>query len=85
MLQDSRRQQIEEALSKHFGKPLRLKIAPGIAPTKTPAQRKLQENKQRQADAVESITQDENVRAMVKTFDAEVVTDAIYPIDEANR
>lgn len=85
MLSDGPMKKIEGALGEFFGKPVKLKIQPGIVPSETPAQRQLRQNEERRAEAVESIEQDENVQMMKEIFGAKVATDAIQPIDDQER
>ncbi len=76
-------QKIEDALTGFFGKPVKVRIQPGIVPSETPMQCKLRQDGERHAAAVESIQQDENVRMMKEMFGATVAVDTIQPIDES--
>jgi len=76
------RQKIEEALTDFWGRPMKVKIQPGIVPSETPMQRQLRQNEDRHAEAVKSIQQDENVLMMKEMFGATVVVDTIQPISK---
>ena len=76
------RQKIEDALSGFFGRPMKVRIQPGIVPSETPMQRERRQNEERYAVAVESIQQDENVQMMKQMFGATVAVDTIQPIDK---
>ncbi|MCW8963799.1 MAG: DNA polymerase III subunit gamma/tau, partial [Gammaproteobacteria bacterium] len=82
LLTDSPAQKIEEALSDFFGKPIKLKVQPGIVPSETPAQRKARQDEERQKAAVASIEGDENVQMMKEMFGATVAADAIQPVED---
>jgi len=79
---DSPVQKIEEALTDFFGKPIKLKVQPGIVPSETPAQRKARQDEERQKSAVASIEGDENVQMMKEMFGATVAADAIQPVED---
>jgi DNA polymerase-3 subunit gamma/tau len=79
---DMRTRQIEKALAGHYGRPVRLKIvkAQSLA-GETPARRQTRERELRQQQAVQSIEDDENVRALQETFGATVNYNSIRPRD----
>ena len=76
-------QKIEDALTGFFGRPMKVRIQPGIVSSETPMQHKLRQDGERHAMAVESIQQDENVRMMEEMFGATVAVNTIQPIDES--
>jgi DNA polymerase-3 subunit gamma/tau len=70
---------LAEALSKHAGKNIRLKIEIGKPAAETPAQTVVRQAAESQQAAVESIEQDGLVRALKEKFDAEVIVDSVRP------
>ena len=82
LMSDSPLQKIEAALTDFFGKPIKLKVQPGIVPSETPAQAKARQNEARQQAAVASIEDDENVQMMKEMFGATVSADAVQPVEE---
>jgi DNA polymerase-3 subunit gamma/tau len=74
-------QRLAEALSKHFGRPLRLEIQVGAAPVEnTPARRQARAEDERQRAAQDAIESDPNVRALRDMFGATVQPGSIKPI-----
>ncbi len=83
MLSEGTRQKTEEALSGFFGRPVKVRIQPGIVSSETPMQREQRQDKECQAAAIESIQQDENVRMMEEVFGATVAVDTVQPVDKS--
>jgi len=78
LLNEARRQQIEQALSGHFGCSFGLKILQeGEFRGETPARRQAREREARKQQAIQSIEADENVKALKDTFGATVNYDSI--------
>ena len=79
-----RRPQLEQklcdALSAHFGEPVRLEITAGPAEADTPARRQSQAAEQRLRDATRAIDEDPAVRAMRDVFNATVQPGSIKPL-----
>lgn len=74
-------QRLSEALSKHFGRTLRLEIQVGEAPLEdTPARRQARAEDERQRAAQDAIESDPNVRALRDMFGATVLPGSIKPI-----
>jgi DNA polymerase-3 subunit gamma/tau len=74
-------QRLAEALSKHFGRTLRLEIQVGEAPVDdTPARRQARAEDERQRAAQDAIESDPNVRALRDMFGATVQPGSIKPI-----
>jgi DNA polymerase-3 subunit gamma/tau len=74
-------QRLAEALSKHFGRTLRLEIQVGDAPLEdTPARRQARAEDERQRAAQAAIESDPNVRALQDMFGATVQPGSIKPI-----
>ena len=79
-----RRPQLEQklcdALSAHFGEPVRLEIAAGPSEADTPARRQSQAAEQRLKDATRAIDEDPAVRAMRDVFNATVQPGSVKPL-----
>lgn len=82
LLNDNGLKDITSALNDYFGKPLKVKIQPGVVPSETPAQRKKKRNEERQQSAIASIENDENILMMKKEFGATILADAIQPVEK---
>jgi DNA polymerase-3 subunit gamma/tau len=77
-----RMKQIEEALCAFYGHSIKLTVDDSAElVSETPARRQAREQRERQAQAVESIEQDENIRAFQDTFGATINYDSIRPRD----
>ena len=63
-------EKLQEALSAHFGRPLRVNVEVGEIETLTPAQRNQAEKAGRHAAAVAALEQDPFVRELIERFDA---------------
>jgi DNA polymerase-3 subunit gamma/tau len=80
LLSDERAQQLERALCSHFQRPVTVRITrEEELPHETPARRRAREQDERQQQAVQSIEQDENIRAIQDAFGGTVQTDSIRP------
>jgi DNA polymerase-3 subunit gamma/tau len=74
-------QRLAEALSRHFGRTLRLEILVGEAPVEdTPARRQARAEDERQRAAQAAIESDPNVRALQDMFGATVQPGSVKPI-----
>jgi DNA polymerase-3 subunit gamma/tau len=71
---------LAEALERHSGGPVRLRIEVGGARGDTPARRQEAREIQRQKQAEASIQADPNVRAMQDIFGATIEPDSIRPV-----
>ena len=79
---ETRVRQIEAALCTYYGHSVKLTITDTAElVSETPARRQAREQNERQAQAVESIEQDENIRALQDTFGATINYDSIRPRD----
>ena len=77
---EGRVRQIEEALCAFYGRKVRLTVnAEEALAAETPAGKRVREQNERQAQAVESIEQDETVRALQDAFGATINYDSIRP------
>ena len=74
-------ERLQQALAEHLGRPVKLSIVVGEAAAETPAAREQRQARQRQAEAVAAIEQDEHVKAFQERFGARVVPDSIKPIE----
>jgi DNA polymerase-3 subunit gamma/tau len=73
-------QKLGDALSAHFGEPVRLEITTGPAEADTPARRQSEAAEQRLRDATRAIDEDPAVRAMRDVFNATVQPGSIKPL-----
>jgi DNA polymerase-3 subunit gamma/tau len=82
LLNEARGEQIEQALTRHYGRPVRLKILKeGALTGDTPARRQAREREARKREAIQSIEADENIKALQDAFGATVNYDSIRPRD----
>ena len=82
LLSKTRSEQIGKALCKFYGRNIKLKILEdGPLQNETPARRQAREQENRQQQAITSIENDENIKAMQDTFGATVNYDSIRPRD----
>ncbi len=82
LLSKVRSEQIQKALCKFYDRNVKLKILEvGALQDETPARRQVREQQNRQQQAVESIENDENIKAFQDTFGATVNYDSIRPRD----
>ncbi len=79
VLSKQRESQLQEALSKYYGTPVRLAIDIGTSETDTPARRQARHQAEQVAAAVEAIEADPNVQGFRDTFDATVVEGSVRP------
>lgn len=71
-LNQSRQQQIQQALSDYLGNPIHLKITCGASKEMTPIQHEKKQYEKSQQDAMSILLNDEKVQALMKTFDATI-------------
>jgi DNA polymerase-3 subunit gamma/tau len=82
LLSAARTGQLEQALVEHYQRPLQLKIASeGPLAKETPALKRTREQDERQQQAVASIENDANIKAITDAFGGSVSTDSIRPRD----
>jgi DNA polymerase-3 subunit gamma/tau len=74
-------QKLAEALSRHFGRTLRLSIVRSTAEEATPARAQAREADARQRAAEQAIESDANVRAMRETFGATLQPGSVKPLN----
>lgn len=72
---------LAEAASGILGKPINIKVEVGMLETETPADTAARHEAEKQASAVESIKQDQVVKALQDKFDAQIQVDSIRPLD----
>ncbi|MDD2990530.1 MAG: DNA polymerase III subunit gamma/tau [Zoogloea sp.] len=73
-------EKLQEALSNHYGRPVRVSIEVGEIATETPAQRNQAEKAERHAAALASLEQDPFVRELIERFDATLETASVKPL-----
>jgi DNA polymerase-3 subunit gamma/tau len=81
LLSKTRQQRLEESLCEVLQQTLHVEIEVQGSADNTPAQQQLQEAETRQADAVNSIESDPNVKAIQKVFDATLHKETIRSVD----
>jgi len=82
LLNKTRRDQIEAALGKYYGHPVKLKICKEAqAASESPARQQAREADERKQQAVDAIDADENIKALQDTFGATVNYQSIRPRD----
>ncbi|MEK7304172.1 MAG: DNA polymerase III subunit gamma/tau C-terminal domain-containing protein, partial [Pseudomonadota bacterium] len=79
LLNKEREAVFKQALAKHHGRPVDLRIAPGSPQAETPARERLRTQTERQQAAVEVIMTDPAVQALQENFNAKVDTGTIRP------
>ena len=80
LFNDTHQQRLAQALSAHLGETQRVDVVEGQADGETPAQYRDRKKRERQAEAVASIENDPNVRALIAEFDARIDPNSIQPI-----
>ncbi|MBS0346924.1 MAG: DNA polymerase III subunit gamma/tau [Proteobacteria bacterium] len=73
-------ERLQEALTAHLGRPVRVGIEVGTIATATPAQRNQAEKAERHAAAVASLEQDPFVRELIQRFDARLEEASVKPL-----
>jgi len=82
LLSPARTGQLEKELATYYQRPLQLKIAnEGPLAHETPALKRIREQDERQQQAVASIENDANIKAITDAFGGAVSTDTIRPRD----
>lgn len=72
---------MEEALTRHFGESLRVRIQPVSGELKTPAKLDAQRQVERVKAAQQTIAEDPNIRALCDTFGTQINPDLVKPAD----
>lgn len=73
-------EKLQEALSAHFARPIRVSIEVGEISTETPAQRNQADRAERHAAAVSALRQDPFVRELFERFDATLEEASVKPL-----
>ena len=81
VLSKQREAQLQEALGKYYGAPVRLAMEIGTSEAETPAQHRARHQAEQVAAAVEAIEADPNVQGFRDTFGATVVEGSVRPED----
>ena len=79
LLNKEREAVFRQALARHYGHAVDLRIAPGSSRAETPARERLRTQTERQQAAVEAILADPNVQALQENFSAKVDAGTIRP------
>ncbi len=77
----SAEQRLQQALSRHYGKEVRLRIDSGKPAAETPAQAIERKQGERQAQARDSLSEDPSLKALTDTFGTGFDPDAVKPLD----
>ncbi|MCL2022151.1 MAG: DNA polymerase III subunit gamma/tau [Betaproteobacteria bacterium] len=80
LLQPDLQEKLQQALSQHFGIPMRLSIEVASPERTTPAERRMREQERRQEEAVAAIEADPFVREAIESLDARVDQKSIQPL-----
>ncbi|HET6654693.1 MAG TPA: DNA polymerase III subunit gamma/tau [Gammaproteobacteria bacterium] len=81
LLTDQARERLQQALGRHYGRSIEVRIAAGPTADPTPAQKRDKREVERMEAARVAIESDPNVRALQETFGAEIKPASIKPID----
>ena len=73
-------EKLQNAIRKYYGKPVKLSIKTEKMESDTPAKQLIQQNEDRQQEAVNSINADENVQALKDQLGARVLPGSIEPV-----
>lgn len=76
----SHEERIAQGLSNIYGRKISVAIEVGETETETPAQRDERQRRERHAEAVEGIRNDQHVQQLVESFNARIDTDSISPL-----
>ena len=77
----SAEQRLQQALSRHYGKAVRMRIDAGRPEAETPAQANDRKLNERQVQARASLEDDPSLKALTDTFGAGYDPDAVKPLD----
>lgn len=81
LLTDKLQRRLQDAMSKHCGEPLKLRVVQGEPDEETLAEEQQRKQSERQADAETAIDQDPNVEALRQAFDARVQPESVKPTE----
>ncbi|MDQ8022816.1 MAG: DNA polymerase III subunit gamma/tau [Moraxellaceae bacterium] len=76
-------QKLQEAVTQHFGRPVRVNIEIGAVQSETLAQRNDADKRQRHAEAVASLEADPFVQELIERFDATLIEASVKPLQGA--
>jgi DNA polymerase-3 subunit gamma/tau len=82
---DHVRNRLQNALSEHLGREIRLVIAAGDPPRPTPAERRRASESERVRAAREALEKDPTIKAVQAAFDAVLEPDSIQPTQQGKR
>ncbi|HET8552392.1 MAG TPA: DNA polymerase III subunit gamma/tau [Gammaproteobacteria bacterium] len=81
LMTEQSRNRLQQALSRHYGRTIEVRISAGATAAPTPAQRREKRESERMAAARNAIETDPNVRALQEAFGAEIKPASIKPLD----
>lgn len=84
MLTAEREQQLQEKLSEYFNEKIKLLIETAKVETETPAARSGRQQQERQAEAESSILNDDNVKNIMESFNAQVDINSVQAIESTD-
>lgn len=82
LLNKARQDRLCEALQEYYGSPVKLSVEIGETAGESPAQLESHRRAERQKAAVQAIEKDPNVTALRETFNADVRSETIQPLDD---
>lgn len=74
-------QRLQDALQSFYGEPIKLEFVNGVDAQQTPAGIQKRQAEDKQQAAVEAINTDPNVQRIRETFNAQVISDSVRPIE----
>ena len=74
-------QRLQDALQGFYGEPIKLEFVSGVDAQQTPAGIQKRQAEDKQQAAVEAINADPNVKRIQETFNAQVVSDSVRPVE----
>ena len=80
LLSDNAKRAIERAIGEHVGRAVPVAVNVGVPESETPARRKAREATDRHQRAIAALKADDNVRALLAEFGAEIKLDTVRPV-----
>ena len=82
LYEEAHSERLAKALTAYFGEPVEIQIDVGEVSAETPQATTLRLRAERQAAAVESMKNDENVQQIIARFDGRLLENTIKPLDK---
>jgi DNA polymerase-3 subunit gamma/tau len=82
LLHEQHKQRIAAAFSEYFQRPIKINIEVGKLTSETPAAQAERQQTEKQQAAAQSINDDKQVQAIIKTFNATIVSESIKAIEK---